>query len=254
MKILSAVVVCVAVAAGTTGCSGDEPDAKVLRVYAAASLKQAFTEIGATFEEKNPGVTVEFNFAGSSDLATQLKQGAPADVFASADPANMKKVADDGLLAGGSTVFASNILQIAVPPKNPRKINSLADLTGSGIKVVVCAPQVPCGSATQKVLRAASLTLKPVSEESSVTDVLNKVVTGEADAGLVYHSDVRGAAGKVEGINFEQSRAARNKYPIAVLRASEQSDLAKAFIGAVAAPKGQSVLGHAGFQQAFPVE
>ena len=197
MKILSAVVVCVAVAAGTTGCSGDEPDAKVLRVYAAASLKQAFTEIGATFEEKNPGVTVEFNFAGSSDLATQLKQGAPADVFASADPANMKKVADDGLLAGGSTVFASNILQIAVPPKNPKGINSLADLTKPGLKVVICAPQVPCGSATEKVEKAANVTLKPASEESSVTDVLNKVTAGEADAGLIYRTDVAGADGKV---------------------------------------------------------
>lgn len=254
MRTVPAITVAAVLATLVTGCSSDEPEPTVVRVYAAASLKQAFTEIGKTFEEKNPGVKVEFNFAGSSDLATQLKQGAPADVFASADPANMKKVADDGLLAGNPTVFASNILQIAVQPKNPARINSLAELAGSGVKVVICAPQVPCGSAAQKVLRAANVTLKPASEESSVTDVLNKVVTGEADAGLVYHSDVKGAAGKVEGIDFEQSSSAVNQYPIAVLRSSEQSDLADAFIGAVAGPRGQSALGHAGFRQAFPVE
>lgn len=247
MKFLLAVVVCVAVAAGTTGCSGDEPDAKVLRVYAAASLKQAFTEIGATFEEKNPGVTVEFNFAGSSDLVTQLQQGAPADIFASADTKNIDKATNDKLVAGEPTLFASNTLQIAVPPRNPRKINSLADLTKPGLKVVICAPQVPCGSATKTVEKAANVTLKPASEESSVTDVLNKVTAGEADAGLIYRTDVAGADGKVDGVDFPQSSEAVNKYPIAALNSSKQADLAKQFIALVTGTAGQKVLADAGF-------
>ena len=247
MKFLLAVVVCVAVAAGTTGCSGDEPDAKVLRVYAAASLKQAFTEIGATFEEKNPGGTVEFNFAGSSDLVTQLQQGAPADIFASADTKNIDKATNDKLVAGEPTLFASNTLQIAVPPKNPKGINSLADLTKPGLKVVICAPQVPCGSATKTVEKAANVTLKPASEESSVTDVLNKVTAGEADAGLIYRTDVAGADGKVDGVDFPQSSEAVNKYPIAALNSSKQADLAKQFIALVTGTAGQKVLADAGF-------
>lgn len=247
MKVFSAVVVCVAVAAGTTGCSGDEPDAKVLRVYAAASLKQAFTEIGATFEEKNPGGTVEFNFAGSSDLVTQLQQGAPADIFASADTKNMDKATNDKLVAGEPTLFASNTLQIAVPPKNPKGINSLADLTKPGLKVVICAPQVPCGSATKTVEKAANVTLKPASEESSVNDVLNKVTAGEADAGLIYRTDVAGADGKVDGVDFPQSSEAVNKYPIAALNSSKQADLAKQFIALVTGTAGQKVLADAGF-------
>jgi len=165
-----------------------------IMVFAAASLKKTFTDIGEQFKTDNPGASVEFSFAGSSDLVTQLTQGAPADVFASADTKNMDKAAQAGLLAGDPVNFASNTLTIAVTPGNPKKIASFKDLTQQGLNVVVCAPQVPCGSATQKVEQATGVTLNPVSEESSVTDVLNKVTTGEADAGLVYVTDVRGAA------------------------------------------------------------
>ena len=140
-----------------------------------------------------------FSFAGSSDLVTQLQQGAPADVFASADTKNMDKATADNLVQGDPVNFASNTLEIAVPPDNPAKITSFADLAEAGVKVVVCAPQVPCGSATQKVETATGVTLKPVSEENSVTDVLNKVTTGEADAGLVYNTDVKSAGDKVAG-------------------------------------------------------
>ena len=146
-------------------------------------MKKSFTEIGEQFKTDNPGTDIEFSFAGSSDLVTQLTQGAPADVFASADTKNMDKAAEAGLLAGAPVNFASNTLTIVVAPGNPKKIASFRDLTQPGLSVVVCAPQVPCGSATQKVEQALGVQLNPVSEESQVTDVLNKVTTGQADAG-----------------------------------------------------------------------
>ena len=169
-------------------------------VFAAASLKQTFTDIGEQFKAENPGASVEFSFAGSSDLVTQLTQGAQADVFASADTKNMDKATQAGLLAGNPVNFASNTLTIAVAPGNPKKIASFKDLTQQGLNVVVCAPQVPCGSATQKVEQATGVTLNPVSEESSVSDVLNKVTTGQADAGIVYVTDAFGVGDKVDAV------------------------------------------------------
>ncbi|WP_431843297.1 molybdate ABC transporter substrate-binding protein [Calidifontibacter indicus] len=232
--------------AGSSSASS-KSESGTLTVFAAASLKKTFTELGKQFETAHPGVKVTFSFAGSSDLVTQLQQGAPADIFASADTKNMDKATNDKLLAGEPTLFASNTLQIAVPPKNPKGINSLADLTKPGLKVVICAPQVPCGSATKTVEKAADVTLKPASEESSVTDVLNKVTAGEADAGLIYRTDVAGADGKVDGVDFPQSSEAVNKYPIAALNSSKQADLAKRFIALVTGTAGQKVLADAGF-------
>ncbi|REF32077.1 molybdate transport system substrate-binding protein [Calidifontibacter indicus] len=232
--------------AGSSSASS-KSESGTLTVFAAASLKKTFTELGKQFETAHPGVKVTFSFAGSSDLVTQLQQGAPADIFASADTKNMDKATNDKLVAEEPTLFASNTLQIAVPPKNPKGINSLTDLTKPGLKVVICAPQVPCGSATKTVEKAANVTLKPASEESSVTDVLNKVTAGEADAGLIYRTDVAGADGKVEGIDFAQSSEAVNKYPIAALSSSKQADLAKQFIALVTGTAGQKVLADAGF-------
>lgn len=231
----------------TSAAGSSSSESGTLTVFAAASLKKTFTALGKQFEAAHPGVKVSFNFAGSSDLVTQLQQGAPADVFASADTKNMDKATDSKLVAGEPTLFASNTLQIAVPPKNPKGIKTLADLTTSGLKVVVCAPQVPCGSATDKVEASAKVTLKPVSEESSVTDVLNKVVTGEADAGLVYRTDVSGAAGKVDGIDFTESDKAVNKYPIAVLKDAKKASLGTQFLQLVSGTAGQKVLADAGF-------
>jgi molybdate transport system substrate-binding protein len=216
-------------------------------VFAAASLKQTFTDIGDQFKTDNPGASVEFSFAGSSDLVTQLTQGAPADVFASADNKNMDKAAQAGLLAGDPVNFASNTLTIAVPPGNPKKIASFKDLTQQGLDVVVCAPQVPCGSATQKVEQDTGVTLNPVSEESSVTDVLNKVETGQADAGLVYVTDAAGAGNKVAAVPFQESAGAVNTYPIAVLKQSKNQELARKFVDMVTGEAGQKVLNAAGF-------
>ncbi len=220
--------------------------AKIM-VFAAASLKKTFTDIGEQFKTDNPGASVEFSFAGSSDLVTQLTQGAQADVFASADTKNMDKAAQAGLLAGDPVNFASNTLTIAVAPGNPKKIASFKDLTQQGLDVVVCAPQVPCGSATQSVEQATGVTLNPVSEESSVTDVLNKVTTGEADAGLVYVTDAIGAGDKVAAVAFPEAAGAVNTYPIAVLKESKNPELARKFVDLVTGESGQKVLSAAGF-------
>jgi molybdate transport system substrate-binding protein len=218
-----------------------------IMVFAAASLKQTFTDIGEQFKTENPGAAVEFSFAGSSDLVTQLTQGAQADVFASADTKNMDKAAQAGLLAGDPVNFASNTLTIAVAPGNPKKIGSFKDLTQQGLNVVVCAPQVPCGSATQSVEKATGVKLNPVSEESSVTDVLNKVTTGEADAGLVYVTDVKGAGDKVAAVAFPEAAGAVNTYPIAVLKESKNPESARKFVDLVTGESGQKVLDAAGF-------
>ena len=230
------------------GCGSDHSSSsnKII-VFAAASLKKSFTEIAQQFKTDNAGTDVEFSFAGSSDLVAQLSQGAPADVFASADTTNMDKAARAGLLAGNPVNFASNTLTIAVAPGNPKNITSFQDLAKPGLSVVVCAPQVPCGSATRKVEQATGVKLAPVSEESSVTDVLNKVLTGQADAGLVYGTDALAVGSKVTSVPFLESAAAVNTYPIAVLKESKNADLARKFVEAVTGAAGQNVLTAAGF-------
>lgn len=254
--LAAATLLAVAAGCGTTAAPSGTPSnsavssapaATTLTVFAAASLKTTFTTLGERFEADHPGTTVTFNFAGSSDLVTQLQQGAPADVFASADTKNMDKATADKLVQGTPVTFASNTLEIAVPPDNPAKIASLQDLTKSGVKVVVCAPEVPCGAATQKIETAAEVDIKPVSEESAVTDVLNKVQTGEADAGLVYVTDVKSAGDKVKGVTFPESSEAVNQYPIAPLAASKNADLAQQFADLVTGADGQKVLADAGF-------
>ena len=227
--------------------SGTSTGGATITVFAAASLKKAFTEIGERFEADNPGDDVEFSFAGSADLATQLTQGAPADVFASADTANMDKVAQAGLLSTEPVNFASNTLTIAVAPGNPTNITALKDLTRPGVSVVICAPQVPCGSATERVEQAGGVQLDPVSEESSVSDVLNKVTTGQADAGLVYATDVLAAGDKVTGVAFPESAGVVNTYPIGVLTQSANPEAARRFVDLVTSEAGQKALAAAGF-------
>ncbi len=234
----------------TTSTPGTTETAKLsgtVTVFAAASLKATFTKIAAGFEAANPGTKVTLNFAGSSDLVTQITQGAPADVFASADTKNMSKLSDAKLIDGAAANFATNVLEIAVPPSNPANITSFADLAKPDIKVVVCAPQVPCGSATETIEKATGTSLAPVSEESSVTDVLGKVTSQEADAGLVYVTDVKTAGDKVKGIPFTESDKAVNTYPIATVGESKNKQLAQAFIDAVIGAEGKKVLTDAGF-------
>ena len=233
-------------------CGGDASgsgggDATTLTVYAAASLTQTFDQIGKEFEQQHDGVKVEFNYGGSSDLVAQIQEGAPADVFASADTANMDKLTGDGLQATDPVNFASNTLEIAVPPDNPAGIESFADLAKPGVNVVVCAPEVPCGAAAVKAEDATGVDLQPVSEEQSVTDVLAKVTSGEADAGLVYVTDVEAAGDAVRGITFPESAGIVNTYPIVALKDSDHGDLAQEFVDLVTSDTGQSILQDAGF-------
>lgn len=246
-----------ALLASLSGCASAEPAAAptasepalsgAITVFAAASLKATFTELAGTFEAAHPGTRVALNFAGSSDLVTQITEGAPADVFASADTKNMTRLSDAKLARGTPVDFATNTLTIAVPPGNPAGVTSFADLAKPGVKTVVCAAQVPCGAATVKVEQATGVTLAPVSEESSVTDVLGKVISGEADAGLVYVTDVIAAGDKVEVVNFTESSEAVNTYPIAVVAGSRNANLSAAFVDFVAGAAGQKVLQSAGF-------
>ncbi|MFF1877627.1 molybdate ABC transporter substrate-binding protein [Leifsonia sp. NPDC058230] len=250
----------IALALAATGCSGGAGSASsspspsasdelsgTATVFAAASLTATFTELGKKFEAAHPGTTVSFSFAGSSDLVTQITEGAPADVFASADEANMKKATDAGATAGDPVDFATNVLAIAVPPGNPAHITSFADLAKPGVKTVVCAPQVPCGAATAKVEASSGVTLTPVSQESSVTDVLGKVSSGEADAGIVYVTDVKGAGSKVESVPFPEAASTVNTYPIVALKDAKDGTLATAFVDFVTGPDGRKVLEAAGF-------
>jgi len=227
---------------------GDGTDAS-LTVYAAASLTAEFGDIADQFEAKHPGVEVKLSFGGSSDLVTQIQEGAPADVFASADTANMDKLADADLTGAGPRPFATNTLEIAVPPGNPAGIASFQDLAKPDVKLVVCAPEVPCGAAAKQVADDAGVTLSPVSEEQSVTDVLGKVTSGEADAGLVYVTDVQAAAGDVEGVTFPESQDVVNTYPIAPVEGSDEANLAQEFIQFVLSDTGQNVLADYGFGQ-----
>jgi len=216
-------------------------------VFAAASLKASFTELAKTFEARHPGTTVTLSFAGSADLATQISQGAPADVFASADTGNMEKLQQAGRVDGEPRVFATNTLAIAVPPGNPAGIRSFADLAAPGTLLVQCAQQVPCGAAAATIEQQTGTDLSPVSEENSVADVLGKVISGEADAGLVYITDVKSAAGKVEGIPFPEAAGVVNSYPAAVLSGSRNSEDARAFLELLSDPEGQQALAVAGF-------
>ncbi|MEV5912426.1 molybdate ABC transporter substrate-binding protein [Streptomyces chartreusis] len=218
-------------------------------VFAAASLKESFTTLGKEFEKEHPGTKVTFSFGGSDALAASITGGAPADVFASASPKTMKIVTDAGGAAGTPATFVRNQLQIATLPGNPDKIASLKDLTKSDLKVVLCDRTVPCGAAAEKAIEAGKLKLTPVSYEEDVKSALNKVVLKEADAAVVYKTDVKAAGDKVEGVEFPESADAVNDYPIIVLKESENSDAAKAFIALVQSAEGQKVLSEAGFLQ-----
>jgi molybdate transport system substrate-binding protein len=219
-----------------------------LTVFAAASLTGPFQRLTERFAADHPGVKVKpVVYDGSPTLAAQIIAGAPADVFASADQANLDKVAHAGLLAAGSSLFASNTLEIAVQPGNPDHIHGLADLADSARRVVLCEPLVPCGAAAHRLLGLAGVSVTPVSEEQNVKAVITKVQEAEADAGLAYVTDVKAANGAVDGIPIAGAQRAANKYPIAVLKDSGSPAAAKAFVRWVLSPQGQSILADYGF-------
>ena len=254
---LAALVVVLGVAGcGGAGTSGSPPSAGAtsprvtgtVTVFAAASLTESFTRIGKDFEATNPGAKVTFNFAGSSALATQVNQGAPVDVFASASPTNLKTVSDAGNTEGTPTTFVRNQLVIAVPRGNPKHVTGLADLGTPGLKVALCAEQVPCGAAAKKVLDTAGIKLTPVTLEQDVKSALAKVKLGEVDAALVYRTDAKAAASDVDGVEFAESAGAINEYPIAVLKGAPNKDGARAFVAYVLSAEAKAILTAAGFQ------
>lgn len=222
-------------------------DDRRLTVFAAASLTTVYGELEARFEKENPGVDVVLSTGGSSDLVTQMEQGAPADVFASADEKNMDRAVESSLISGEPTPFATNELTIAVQPGNPHGIASLADLENPDLSVVRCAVPVPCGSVSDAVLSDAGVTVTAVSEENSVTDVLGKVTAGEADAGLVYVTDVARSEGAAESVEIPEAADHRTTYPIAVTSGAADPDLAQKFVDLVTGPEGQKALADAGF-------
>ncbi|KQR23276.1 molybdate ABC transporter substrate-binding protein [Microbacterium sp. Leaf151] len=227
-------------ASGSAASSGELSG--TVEVYAAASLQRSFDEIATAFEQEHPGVTVSAVYDGSSTLATQIGEGAPADVFASADEKNMAKVTAQ---APDPQVFAGNTLVIAVPKGNPGGVRTLADL--ARVTTVLCAPEVPCGAASATLLSNAGVSVSAASSEQNVTAVLTKVAASEADAGLVYATDVVGRD-DVEAIVPEGADAVVNRYPIAALAEAQNPDAASAFVTFVLSDEGQQILADAGFR------
>ncbi|RSN53662.1 molybdate ABC transporter substrate-binding protein [Amycolatopsis sp. WAC 04182] len=248
MRKLASVLAALALAATACGSeAAPQEGARTLTVFAAASLTESFGALGKRFEAQNSGVTVKFSFEGSSALVQKLTQGAQADVFASADKANMDKAAKAELIDGQPSVFATNRLAIAVGKGNPKGIKGLADLAKDGLTVVVCAPQVPCGSAAKKVQQSSGVALKLASEEQDVKSVLAKVRTGDADAGLVYVTDATSAAANVDKVDFPEAAGAINDYPIAVVKDAPQAQLAGLFRDFVLGAEGRNELAKVGF-------
>jgi molybdate transport system substrate-binding protein len=227
-----------------SGGSSGAASSGEIKVFAAASLTAAFTRIGEQFTAANGGTKVTFNFAGSQALATQVQQSAPADVFASADIPNMDKVKD---LVGTPQNFASNQLQIVVEQGNPKDVQGLDDLANADLKVVLAAPEVPAGKYAAEALGKADVTVKPVSEEDNVKAVVTKVSLGEADAGIVYVTDVTAGGDKVEGVDIPEDLNVLATYPIATVKASQAQDQAQAFMDLVLSADGQQVLKEHGF-------
>jgi molybdate transport system substrate-binding protein len=242
LAVLTLAAAACGAASGSAASSGGEP--REIGVFAASSLTDAFTKLGSEFTAAHPEVKVTFNFAGSNDLVTQLQQGAPADVLATADTKSMEAAGD---LADAPQAFAGNKLVVAVAPGNPEHITGLADLAREDLKVVLAAPEVPAGKYAEEALAKAGVTVKPVSLEVSVKGVVTKVSLGEADAGIVYATDVDAAQGKLEGVAIPDDVNVIANYPLAALAASGHPEDAQAFVDLVLSAEGQKVLADYGF-------
>lgn len=246
-------VVALAVVALSSAC-GNRPSAAsspsalagTITVFAASSLTSAYTAIGKDFQKAHPGTMVKLSFGGSSTLVTQIQQGAIGDVFASADQPNMQKAVDAGLVAGAPTIFAHNRLEIVVGAGNPKHVSGLSDLAHSGLVVVLCAPGVPCGRYATQALQKAGVTVTPASQETDVKAVVSKVALGEADAGIVYVTDVKAAGADVQGVEIPADQNVVAEYPVGVLKDSQNARLANAFISYLLGA-GQPTLARYGF-------
>lgn len=246
MKRLFVLLVAAVVLTGCSSAKSESGRGGEITVYAAASLTESFTTLGKRYEAAHPGTHIRFSFGASSTLATQITEGAPADVFASASTKNMAAVVDAGEAADPAT-FAANTLEIATPPDNLAHVTSLAGLTASSVKVAVCDAAVPCGVAARKVFHNAGISVRPATVEADVKSVLAKVQLGEVDAGLVYVTDVKAAGSKVHGVPIPAAVNASTQYPIAALTHAENATLARDFVDFVRSSAGLAVLTAAGF-------
>jgi len=251
---VAAIVSVLALLAALSGCGGSArggppggTGAETVTVLGAGSLTEAFTRLAGELEAAEPALTVRLSFAASSTLATQIVGGAPADVFAAANPATMDEVVDAGRAAGKPAVFARNRLQIAVPPGNPAGVAGLADFARPELDIALCAEQVPCGAAARAAFAAAGVRPAPDTLEQDVKATLTKVVLGEVDAALVYRTDVRAAGDDVEGVDFAEADRAVNDYLVVALRDAADPDAAAAFVAALRSPAGRRILTEAGF-------
>ena len=235
-------------AAGSSASASASASTGTLTVFAAASLTGTFTQLGKQFGAAHPGDTVKFSFGPSSGLATQITSGAPADVFASAAPANMDHVVSAGD-ASNPQDFAKNSMEVAVPPNNPAKVTSVNDLAKKSVKVALCQPQVPCGVVAAEVFKNVGITVKPVTLQTDVKSVLTQVELGNVDAGMVYVTDAKAAGTKVKGITIPANENASTLYPIATISSSKHKSEAQAFVAYVLSPAGQNVLAAAGFEK-----
>nr|WP_220474428.1 molybdate ABC transporter substrate-binding protein [Propionibacterium ruminifibrarum] len=252
VRSIGSAAVAVALSATVVGCSsGDassdssQDETTVLTVYAAASLTASYDEMATAFETEHPGVDVQFNYAGSQTLVDQITQGAPADVLATANTSTMSKAVDAGAV-GETTEFATNVLTLITPAGNPAGVTGLDDSLDAA-QLVICAPEVPCGSATQQLTELLGVTLNPVSEEQQVTDVVGKVTSGEATAGIVYRTDAMEAGDQVTEVPIEGADQVVNHYPIATVNESEHAELAQQFVDYVLSDAGQATLSKYGF-------
>lgn len=251
----AATAVISAVALLIAGCSASPQPAssttsspsKPLIVFAAASLQGSFDALASRFQKVHPEYPVSpIRYDGSQALATQIVNGADVDVIAFADQQSLVPVTKAGL-AGKRTIFATNTLRIAVAPGDPKRIHDLSDLTDPGLRVVICAPQVPCGTASQTLLADAGVHVTPASEETNVTSVVTRIENGEADAGLVYATDVAASDGKLDGVTPSHAAEVVNRYPIAVADKAPSSKAAHAFVSFVLSSAGQRILASYGF-------
>ncbi|MHC1561179.1 molybdate ABC transporter substrate-binding protein [Actinomycetospora sp. C-140] len=248
--LAAAVTLGVAACGGSGGEQQQAPPARTLTISAAASLTDVYNQLKPQFEQAHPGTTVRFNFGGSDTLAQQVVQGVPTDVLATASPKTMQTAQQAGRIEGQPVTYAANSLQIAVAPGNPKQVANLQSLVGPQVTEAICQPSVPCGQATQAAERAAGVTLDPVSQDPDVRTVLQRVTTGNVDAGIVYVTDVKSTNGQVQGVDFPQASAqgAGQTYPIGVVAGSQNADLGQQWIQFITGPQGDAALTRAGFQ------
>jgi len=245
-RVLVVVAALTVVIAAAQPVAAQKPSGEIT-VFAASSLTESFDAIAKQFEKKYPDVTVRFDFDSSANLAAQIQQGAPADVFASADEANLQKAVDSGDVNVKPVVFAKNRLEIAIEKGNPTKVKGLADLARPGLVVVLCADAVPCGKYAAQAFATAGVSVSPASKEENAKATLNKVSLGEADASVVYVTDVKAAKGEVGGVKIPDRQNVIATYPIAVTKDSRSSAAARAWVQFIQSKTAQTTLRKFGF-------